>query len=682
MEKILNFLNQKRVFSLILILIVTTVVYSNIFSNEFVWDDPDFYGNWPVLYNFKNIPDLLTGGLPPGHGGVYRPLRSVFQLFIFQLLGGEVKTLESGATKNLFGYHLISLLIHLAGVIAIYFLIELLTEKRILAFFTALIFGVHPIHTEAITYFTTSIDIIGAVFFLWAIYLYLKSQNKAGVKWLIYTFSVILAWLAFFTYEITLVLPLVIVLIDLYKQNFRVESLKEKIKFYPAYWIGIFVWLTLRLSLDIGVRAFSSTIETNLFTRLLTVSKAIMKYIYILFIPYPLNVYHKINFSWTLAEPKVFLSILAIVGLLIIAIVIAKKRKIISLSIFWFFLCLAPVSNVFPTAIVMAEKYTYLASVSACLILAWLIYQLIKTDKKILQIVSLLIILIVTTAYGSLTYARNFDWQNDEILWLKTLELRPDYGRVYNNLGFVYYRQKRFSEAINYLEQAMEKEPNLAVIYQNLGNIYDELGNYDQAITNYEKVIELKSNLTETYNNLGIIYQKIGNLEKAEEYYQKAIEVDPSYFISYSNLGVIYLIKQDWAKAQQYFQQALDLNQNFAQAHHGLAAALLNQQEIEKAIQHYEKSMALMPELIDNYNHLALIYDHQGDSQKAIQILEKGIAANPQSAELYTNLAIFLANKGKIEPAIQYLNTALQIDPGYQQALNTLNKIKSFKESQ
>lgn len=675
MDKIINFLTQKKLVSLVIILVLTTLVYSNIFSNKLVWDDPDFYQNWLALYSYKNIPNLLAGELPPQHLGVYRPLRSVFQLVIIQLLGTKISTIGTENITNTFGFHLISLIIHLAGVLGVYFFIEILGKNRAWAFLTALIFALHPIHVEAITYLTTSIDVIGVVLLFWSIYFYLKSQEiNQKINYLI---SIILAWLAFFTYEITLVLPLLLILADLYKNDFDWQKLKTKIKYYFAYFTGVFLWLIIRLSLSAKIksRALSSTLEITTGERILTTSKAFLKYLYLLFVPYPLNVYHKIDFAKNLFETKVILSVLTLLALVILAFVLTKKSKVIAFCIFWFFLGLAAVANIFPTGIVMAEKYTYLSSLSISLFLGWSIYLLLKQEKRIIQAFGIILILAITIPYGYLTYARNADWQSDEVLWQKTLKQRPDYGRVYNNLGFVHAKNKDYQKALEYLEKAKELEPNLPIIYQNLGSTYDELGEYEKAIAHYQKAIELKGELAETYNNLGVVYRKLNQLDQALASYQKAIETDPLYFISYSNTGVIYLMQENWDKAQEYFQKALELNPNFGQAHHGLAITYVNQKEYEKATEHYEKSMSLMPELTDNYNHLASIYLQQNNQEKAIEILRKGVTANPTDAELHFNLGVVLANNKQSQEAVTEIKKVLELEPNYPKAQETIDKI-------
>ncbi|MFA6214951.1 MAG: tetratricopeptide repeat protein [Patescibacteria group bacterium] len=670
MNKVINFLKQKKLASILIILVSAVLAYSNIFGNDFVWDDPDFYQNWPALYSFDNAGQLLAGETPLQHQGVFRPLRSIIQLVLFQLFG----------PNSTWPYHLISLLIHLAGIIAVYLIIEIITKKRTIAFLTAWFFALHPLHTEAISYITTSIDVAGAAMMLWSLYFYLAFRFLARPK--IYFFSsIILAWLSFFTYEITLILPLLILLIEWYKAGFNYQIIFTKIKTLWLFWLGILAYIFTRLSLHIGGRLLASDpTQNSLPVRLLTMGKAIVKYIYLLIIPWPLNVYHKIDASFSLAEPKVLLAWLLILAIAAVTILNAKKLKLACVALLWFFVCLLPVSNVFPTGTIMAEKYIYLASVSICLLLALLIDYLISRPKVVWQVVGLITALIIAGFYGAATYARNFDWRDNITLWQKTLLVRPDYGRVYNNLGFSYYLKKDYQKALANFLQAEKLEPNLPLIYHNLGNTYDELGQSQEAIGSYLEAIKIDKentfyNYAETYNNLGTVYQKIGEYQKAEESYQKAITADESYFRADSNLGFISLLAKDYSQAKEFFEKALAINSNFAPAWHGLAVTDFNLGQTQEAVDSYLKSIELGPDIIDNYSHLASIYMQNGQTQKAVEILEKGAANNPQNAEIQTNLAIILANSGQLEKAVAGLKKALTINPNYLPAQKTLAEI-------
>src|SRR3989338_2708722 len=400
MNTVLNFLNRHRAGSLCIILALTILAYSNIFTNQFVWDDPDFYKNWALLYRFDSIGTLLQGTLPVQHAGVYRPLRSAVQLVLFQLFG----------STNLIGYHTVSLLIHLSSVVAVYLIIERLTNRRIAATVGALLFGLHPIHIEAISYITTSIDVIGVMLLLWSVYAYLRwrdppaSPTKRGEpanrrwQWL----SILLGWLAFFTYEMTIVLPLLLLLIEWQRSEWSVSAAVKKIKVHWPYWLGVITILTARSLMGVGQRALTpDPSQSSLPIRLMTMGKSIVKYLYLLFAPFDLNVFHKINLTTTLAEPKALAAWLAVIGLFILTMVFIKKLRLVGFGLLWFFIAVMPVSNVIPTGIIIAF--------------------LLTSSKKLLPLLGVIVLVAAAGSYGAKTYARNFDWQSNQTLWQATL---------------------------------------------------------------------------------------------------------------------------------------------------------------------------------------------------------------------------------------------------------------------
>src|SRR3989344_2219683 len=598
MNAILNFFDRHRTGSLGIILALTILAYSNIFTNQFVWDDPDFYKNWALLYRFDSIGTLLQGTLPVQHAGVYRPLRSAVQLVLFQLFGGT----------NLIGYHTVSLLIHLSSVVAVYLIIGQLTKRRVAATVGALLFGLHPIHIEAISYITTSIDVIGVMLLLWSVYAYLRWRDPPADRrwqWL----SVLLGWLAFFTYEMTIVLPLLLLLIEWQRSEWSVSAAEKKIKIHWPYWLGVITILTARSLIGVGQRALTpDPSQSSLPIRLMTMGKSIVKHLYLLFMPFDLNVFHKINLTTTLAEPRALMAWISVIGLFVLTIVYIKKLRLVGFGLLWFFIALLPGSNVIPTGIIMAEKDTYL-----------------------------------------------------------------DSGGVYSNLGFSYYYQKDYQRALELFEKAKELEPQLPLIYHNLGNVYDELGQYDLAIENFQKALELRDfgeyyNYAETYNNMAIVYQNQNDFARAVENFQKAIEIDPTYFRAYSNWGVINLLTEDYEQAKTNFERAIEINPRMAAAHHGLAAALVNLGDLDTALSHYQRSMALDATLVDNYNHLASIYVQQNKTTEAIDVLQRGVTANPDDVGLTTNLAIVLANSGRLDEARTAVKRALEIDQNFQAA--------------
>jgi protein O-mannosyl-transferase len=196
-----------------ILLFLTVLVYLNIFENEFTWDDKSFIVEWQEIKSFENFGKFLQGIVPVGHSGVYRPVRTIFYAISYGIWG-----------LNPFGYHLQSLLIHLSATILIFYISCHIVKNNKIAFLASLIFGVHPIHTESITVMTSSFDTLGIVFFLASFYTYILYEDNKNIL----IISLFFAALAFFTYELTLTLPLLFILYDF--------CIRKNLKKKPYLW--------------------------------------------------------------------------------------------------------------------------------------------------------------------------------------------------------------------------------------------------------------------------------------------------------------------------------------------------------------------------------------------------------------------------------------------------------------
>src|SRR5438876_4576924 len=143
------------------ILTLTFLVNLNLFSVPFIYDDYDFLFNWQNIHNLENIPSLLLGDTPPGHEGVYRPLRSIFYMLSLQVFG-----------HNLFFYHIQELIVYSLCVMFVYLITQKMLKNKLLPFLTALFFAILSIHIDNIANLTASFDTIGVVFFFLSFYLF------------------------------------------------------------------------------------------------------------------------------------------------------------------------------------------------------------------------------------------------------------------------------------------------------------------------------------------------------------------------------------------------------------------------------------------------------------------------------------------------------------------------------
>lgn len=483
---------------LIVLILLTTIAYLNIFNNQLVVDDHIFVGKY-----HPNVIEAFSGAVPPGHEGVYRPIRGIFYTIYNQFWGA-----------NPIGYHINSLAVHLASTILIFLIVRILIKNFIpnksrsnFPFITALLFGLHPIHTETITYIASGMDSIGIVFFLWAFYLYL--QNKIFP-------SVILSLLAFFTTEIALTLPILIVFYDWITRKLS----KKRIIIYSWFGTATLLYIIIRFAV-LHITTRGPYLANSFFLTILTMTKVLLQYIWVLIWPENLVSNHIISpgieafvyrnyqtmaiLKQSIFDLDILLSITVIIFLVLIIFISRKKYPIVSFSLGWFFISLLPVMELVPQGSIMNEKSLYIASFGFVLLLAFGLENLKKWGK--LWIVA---VVLIAVFYAGRTYVRNQDWHDDITLWQADVRQNPGqnaYARF--ALGNAYNNKKQYQKAIEQYYKSVEINPGFAVGWASLGRTYADIGKIPEAIANYKRALEIDPNFWEVKNNLNNIYNRL-----------------------------------------------------------------------------------------------------------------------------------------------------------------------------
>lgn len=628
MEKISTIINNVKV-QILVIILLASAVYANTLSNEFVWDDKRFIG-WELPRSFKNIPIFLIGGLPPPHQGDYRPIKGIIltiDYFLFR--------------ANPFGYHLQAILIHLASTLLVYSVVKLILKNRlssvsasIVAFMTALIFGVHPIQTEAITFVTSSSDVIGVTFLLASFYFYLKNQSDQANRKLYLVLSAIFAYLAYLSYEMTFVLPLLIILYDLCFKRFSFSTIKNNYKKYLIYFGLLFIYLFLRLVI-LNVRQEEDYLAGSFYFTMLAMIKVVGKYILLIIWPVNLTINHQISkgiSSWpgiefnkeavlsqSVSDPQLILSIGVIVLLLLIAVFTVKKIPIITFGIFWFFISIASVLNVIPISALMAERYLYMASIGYCLILAFIIFTIYNRFKgvpfSLIGQIGVVCFFIATLSFYSYrTVLRNFDWKDSFTLWSKVVKESPQSVIGHHNLGSAYLEADEFDKAIKEFEIAsIYNSKNFYEVPLNLGIAYFKKNQFDLAQEQFQITIEKKPNSYLTHFFLAEIYSQKGEVDKAVEAYKKAVELNPNFYDPYINLGIIFAQQKKFDEAIELFKKAKRINKNLVQSYVNLGVIYFKQAKIDLAIQELTQALKIDPDNQQVKNNLQILLKQKNE---------------------------------------------------------------------
>lgn len=610
---------------LLVIVLVTFGVYANSLFNGFVWDDQVFIKEWQIVRSFKGLPYILKGAYPASDTGKYRPVKGIILTLDNQLFG-----------PNPFYHHLQGIFIHLVTTLMVYVVVEKLIKlieadytdsvKKWLPFITALIFGVHPVHVEAITFITSSTDMIGVTFLLASFYFYLKQEEfgrrLTGNFWL----ALIFAFLAYVSNEVTLILPLFLILYDLcFKHDFKVP-----VKFYAPFFVlaGGLV-LTRYFVLNIGSYTggyFAGSFITNM----LLMPKVIVIYLQLLFWPVNLNVNHEIldgnlalrfvDFDPQLAEkvmisnPQVYLSTILVVLISVLGFIVWKKWPIITFLIGWFFIAIIPVANIIPINILLAERYIYLASLAFCLGLALFFSKILgvqllsnpldrngietgqkaRSRSRFVQLGVIVSLILIIIFYSTVTILRNLDWKDEKSLWLKTVQQVPGSVIANNDLGVAYLGLNENELALKHLEKALE----ITHVYFGKMSIssakaYLRLDQPDKAIVQLNRAIAQSPENWSGYAYLGEAYVKLGKLTKAIENYKISIANNPQYYDARIELANVYTEQQKYERALEQLNIAKRINPYLSATYNNIALIYYKEKKIEEAIAELKRGLKI-----------------------------------------------------------------------------------------
>ena len=552
MLKNITNLAQNRLLSLGVIILIVTLAYSNTFKNEFVIEDSVYLLNWPLTQDLANLPKMFIGDTSPfGNVGVYRPFRTLFYSFSYNLW-----------KENPTPYHIQALVVHLLVVVLIYFIAEIILKKKILAILVALLFSLHPVHTEPIDYLTANFDTIGEIFFFASFLFYLRATVKLTVQKLDYLISILLAIVAFFSFEMNFTLPFLILAYDfIFRRKVVLSKFSSVIRIYAPYFAIALIYLIIRIPIfNITSRA-EGYLGGSFYLTMLTMVKAIIYYIELLILPanlsinptiaeginswvHPLSRMDKI-LSQSLFSRDILIDLAVILALLFAAFKFAKKLPIISFSIIWFFISILPVMYFIPQGPIAQERYVYIASFGYVLFLVYLVglfYQRKYNPniKRAVRVILIILLLFTVAGYFYLTYQRNKDWKDSFAVWSKLVLQLPNDILANFDTANLYQKQGQDELAVNYYNRALAIEYKLYEAHFALGQIYLKHGFIDQAINSFNNTLAINPNLKAAKNVLN-------NLSSVQVSTNSALFNTNFNFVDYkTNNGLTFSFSPYW----------------------------------------------------------------------------------------------------------------------------------------
>lgn len=502
------------------ILAATALLYSATVTFGFVYDD-----SWQIVDNrtiraWANVPSYFTASLL--RTPYYRPLFIVWLKINEALFGFHPA-----------GWHVMSVLAHVAVTWLVYLLVRRLASARV-ALLAAALFGLHPIHIESVAWISGVCDPLYAVLFLAAFLAYLKSfdsaQDSIRARWLSISWACYL--LALLAKEPAIVFPAVVAIHAYIFGTENQRRILEALQRSAPYVAISVVFLLVRQV----IIPFSANAGTNVpFTSMvLTEPSVLWFYLAKLFWPVDLNEFYATPY---VTSPSLTHFLLPLLGIAIVAEggwLWARRspdNKVITFSAWWFLLTLAPALylRLLPPGEIAHDRYLYLPSMSFCVLVALALTRWAERAVDRSQVRAPAAVTVgICLALAALNAAQQWYWASDATLYAHGFTSAPTNNNVANNYARLLTDRGQYRQAIPLYEQVLSRNPNLATAHYNLGYTYYRLGEFDKARAQLQRAVELDPvNSAFAYVHLGLVDLRENKLQSAEAAIRKGIELAP-----------------------------------------------------------------------------------------------------------------------------------------------------------
>lgn len=593
--------------------VICLIFYANTFQNGYALDDnPIIINNPSVQSGIAGIPDIMMGDAMETsfkqqnsnthlEGGRYRPLSIVSFAIEQQVLGpNEPGISNDKLLSDMHLRHVVNALLYILSVIVLLrFLRRVIFPNDPLAsFIAALLFAIHPLHTEVVANVKSRDEIMSLLFICLTFLLAFKYATTKKLAHLIAALSCFLLALLSKEYAIALVGLLPLAFFTLGK-----KSIQQSVIATLPYVIPLGIYVSLRVIATSHSDATVSTDSLNNPYLYATASQkaasiiaVLLDYVKLLFIPYPLSCdysYNQIPYS-DFGSVKVWESIFIYTALLVAAWILGRRRHVAGFAIALYLAFLLLVSNVFINiGAPMGERLAYHSSLGFVIVLAWLISYLmhIARSQKAVQAMTGGSLLLITGASAYIAINRNNDWNSDFNLFTKDVQTAPNSASANRYAGgaFIKYAEGISDEWRNsgekssvlqvgmwYLNKALQIHPEYVDAIVNRGVGYIAQGKYDSAMTDCKTVSEhyphhpglqyLSYNISDHYYKLAVEHCKVKDFNAAFPLFKKAIEASPKDPELWTFMGYAYYSNNDCANTRYAAEQALKLDPNNTKA--------------------------------------------------------------------------------------------------------------------
>lgn len=617
--------------------VVGMLIYSNVLLNSvFLFDDFDYVVGNPA------ITDLYSMNMSD-------PRQIGYFTFALNYIIGQ---------DDPFGYHLFNVILHIGNSLLVFLLLQVLLKviaggrepsdfHRYSIFLAALIFLVHPIQTQAVSYVTQRFTSLAVFFYIFAVYLFIKAriQQEQRYRWTgLYVAAIISTVLAMKTKEISFTIPFLLLLIE--TLVFSRSVLGKKRFLYLLPFAATLVIIPLSIFgpdwglLDRGARVaeitrvdkISDLTERSSLNYLYTQFRAVVVYLKTILLPVGLRLIYDFPVSRKFFEPRVVASFLLLVSLFSGALYCWRKGstiledmemyvsyRMVGFGIFWFFITISVESSVIPIKDVIFEHRVYLPSVgffmSGAFVIMLISDRLLRNVTPLARVIIPSILICVPLSIG--TYNRNEVWTDEVKLWEDVIRKSPEKPIGYNNRGTAFAKKGEYLLALDDLNKTI-------LFFPKTREDSEKWENADMS----------PSNMAKTYTVRGDIYMAMGDVEKARDDYVRAKD----QFVTSVNVGETLITADQFVKkgafihAIEEYNRILQRDPENINALNDRANTYSRMNRFTEAIGDFTRIIAIKPDFVlANYNR-GVAYAWSSNPERALEDFSRACAMGFQNA--------------------------------------------------
>ncbi len=583
-------------------MLLTVLVYLPALKADFMYDDRFFVQENTKIRDWKYVGEYFANS---GRSiasifwdGIWRPLRTITYLVDYKVWG-----------LNPFGFHLTSLLWHLANITLLYFLLGLLFKDKRLPLAVCLIFALHPVQTEAVTWISSRGDLMYVTFGLLMFILHHRYRENKRIYLL--GLSLLSLTLALLSKETAVVFPLLVMLYDwLFDQRGRIKTFLAGWKIYLPYLVLLAVYLITR-RLALGRVSQCPYWGDSLWTTIFTMFRAALEYVRLLFLPLWLKVDYVYDLSTSLLDWRVLGSLAILGSISLLAARDIKGSRFLAFGWLWPVIGLLPVSNLLPLTAIMAERFLYLPVIGFAVWAGFLLGGV--RNQKVFQMVVITLILLM----AGLTIKRNIEWQEPLKFWRTETGRSPDSYIAHGNLGNILFLNEDMAGAEREYRRAVELDSTYDNALSGLAITCAQLQKYQEGERYAQKCLALNPGNTNALLTVGICRAANDDLDSAEIYFSRATNAEPENEKGWINLGIIHKRQGNWGKAVSDYERAIRIQPGAPTLYYELGTIWAEQNELTKAAALWQRALDIDPDFLPARMNLALALEKSDPARAA-----------------------------------------------------------------